>query len=485
MNELKKRIFFILTPILLSLSFAPFNLFFLSFIAFLPLLSEIDNITDRKLFFSGFLFNLFNLYWIFNVLKDYGNTGIFFALVLSVLLFLFLSIFFYIPLLFFKKTKFILGFPFVYLMFELILERILTGFPWNSLGYSQAGNPLFKKLFLFGGVYTVTAVILLFNVSLFYVLKKKNFKPLLMLFSTLLIFALTYNPRAEYNRDFKVALIQGNARMDTEWTGELVIKEKSKYIEMSKKSIVKGAELIAWPEFSFPVYPQFNKTFRSDIVKLIKNKATLIMGAIRFENGHAYNTAFVFTPEGEIDFYDKIHLTPFGEYIPFLELFKKIARTIANVEGEFSKGNKIKTFKHKNLRFSIPICYEMLFPNLIKKFYDNGIDFIVTITNDSWFGKSSAPYQHFNISKVRAMELGVPVIRTATSGISGVIDSKGNILDKTKLFKEEFRVVKVKFIRYDSFFYKNYYFFFYFYLILGIVFMLIGFFRLFSKNKSY
>jgi apolipoprotein N-acyltransferase len=133
--------------------------------------------------------------------------------------------------------------------------------------------------------------------------------------------------------------------------------------------------------------------------------------------------------------YYKIHLVPFGEYTPYKKIFFFIEK-MTHAIGELSPGNAFVLHEFEGKKFGTPICYEIIFPALVRKFVKNGADFLVTITNDGWYGTSSAPFQHFAISVVRAVENRRYLLRSATTGVSGIIDPYGRILSRTELMTQ-------------------------------------------------
>ena len=477
----KKNIPYLLTPILLALAFPPFNLYFLAFFALVPVLNETEKRSSfLKLFFSGFLFNLLLLYWLYPVLTGYGQMPQILAILSLILLFSYLSLFFAIPLYFFKE-KLLFLFPFLYVSFEIILEHFLTGFPWGILANSQSSNTGLNYLFYISGVRGVSLFLVFSNVLIYHTLKEKKKRTFaFIVFLIILINIPGYFIKPKGSRILKVAVVQGNESMNTVWTGQRVKEEFIKYMNYTEKSVKKGAKLVIWPEFCFPYYPRYQSGITNVLKKFTKkNKVTLILGANDQKDGNYYNTAFVFH-NGELDYYYKVHLTPFGEYIPYKNLFF-FAKKIANVEGEFTPGKVVKVFDIDGVKVGVPICYEMVFPSLIKHFYDRGAELIVAITNDSWYGKTSGPSQLFYLSKVRAMEGFFPIARAATSGISGFFEQNGKILKKLNYGKEGYLVASLK-IRDKNIspFYSLFYF--YRYLILFFAFTYIFFILLKNRN---
>ena len=150
------------------------------------------------------------------------------------------------------------------------------------------------------------------------------------------------------------------------------------------------------------------------------------------------NRAYLISPKGEIlSRYDKMHLVPFGEYVPLTKLLFFINKMVEGI-GDFTSGEEYSVMKTDGGRFGVVICYEIIFPELVREFVKKDANFMTTITNDAWFGKSSAPYQHFSMAVFRAIENRVPVVRAANTGISGTIDSLGRIKKATDIFVETY-----------------------------------------------
>jgi apolipoprotein N-acyltransferase len=148
-----------------------------------------------------------------------------------------------------------------------------------------------------------------------------------------------------------------------------------------------------------------------------------------------HNTALCLGPDLSASQYYKIHLVPFGEYTPYKKVFSFIEK-MTHAIGEITPGTEPHLHQFKSLKFGSPICYEIIFPNLVRKFVKKGGNFLVTITNDGWYGRSSAPYQHFSMATLRAVENRRYLLRAATTGISGIIDPYGRILSKSELMTQ-------------------------------------------------
>jgi len=480
MKILKNNYEYALTPILIILSFPPFNIFPLAFFAFVPLFFKLNKERSFfKIFLSGIFLNLMMFYWLEPVLTNYGGMPLPFSILSMLLLFSVLSLFYSLPLYYYKE-RYLYIFPFFYLSFEILLEYFFTGFPWGIIADSQGANVGLNYLFNLFGVRGITLLILFSNILIYKALKDKRKKRLAIILIILLFINLPgYFIKVKYEKEIKTGIVQGNEKMETVWTADKIYKEFEKYYKYTKLCVEEGAKIVVWPEFNFPYYPRYNSSITTILRNYTKlNNIVLILGANDMRDGKYYNTAFVFN-NGELDYYYKNHLTPFGEYIPYKKIFF-FANKIANVEGEFTKGIKLKTFEYNGIKFGIPICYEMVFPSLISSFYKKGVNLIITITNDSWFGDTSGPHQHFHISKIRAMEGGLPVVRAATSGISGFISSTGKTEKTLGYNKEGYLVSNIKIPRNNfSLFYKYFYLFEIIALLLGVLY----FFLTFIKDK--
>ena len=152
------------------------------------------------------------------------------------------------------------------------------------------------------------------------------------------------------------------------------------------------------------------------------------------------NSAYLISETGEtLSRYDKMHLVPFGEFVPFRKILFFIEKLVVMI-GDFGRGREATVMETAGNKAGVSICYELIFPDLIRQAVKNGANFLVNITNDAWFGKSAASYQHMSMGALRAVENRVPIVRVANTGISGTIESTGNLRDETGLFVEDYRI---------------------------------------------
>ena len=248
---------------------------------------------------------------------------------------------------------------------------------------------------------------------------------------------------------FQASVIQGNVSSEIQWDqiSDFQIRDLfNQHLSLSSDANKQGSRLIIWPEFSVPlcfscsynIYPEF----KYELSRFVQESgATLLLGTnetVMFQQlPHYYNTALCLHPDLSMSQYYKIHLVPFGEYTPYKKVFFFIEK-MTHAIGELSSGNTFVLHQFEGKKFGVPICYEIIFPNLVRKFVKKGADFLVTITNDGWYGNSSAPYQHFAIAVVRAVENRRFLLRSATTGVSGIIDPYGRILSRTEMMTQTY-----------------------------------------------
>ncbi|MBP1718324.1 MAG: lnt, partial [Deltaproteobacteria bacterium] len=214
------------------------------------------------------------------------------------------------------------------------------------------------------------------------------------------------------------------------------------YTHLTLQAKPQRPQLVIWPETSAPFFFQSPSSFQTKVLDLSSQMGTpLLLGAPGFERQGAkieyYNSAFLISPEKKIiGRYDKLHLVPFGEYAPLSGIFG-FTKDIIGPMGDFAPGLGIRNLTVPFGDFGVLICYEAIFPDLTRRFVAGGARFLVNITNDAWFGKTSAPHQHLSMVTLRAIENRVPIARAANTGFSALIDSSGEIQAASDLFTRE------------------------------------------------
>jgi len=449
-------LFSIISAILLILSFPNFNLSLLAFVGFIPLFSAIENESPKKAFFisyiSGFIFYLGTLYWLYHV-----------TVIGLAILCLYLALYFGIFGLIFSLCAMryaLCIMPLIWIFLEYIQAHLFTGFGWALLGYSQYRNTPLIQIADFSGVYGVSFVIMMSNAAIYRALKR-SFREIIIA-GVILIAVFGYGAVREnaggYGSGVKVSVIQGNIPQELKWDPHARDMIIEKYTVLTRMARLDDPDLIVWPETSFPEIFETDNDMTGRVLSLAKDIDIPILAGVNTEKNEKYfNSAVLISGQGEVvDKYDKIHLVPFGEYVPFSGKFPVLHKLVLGELGEFTPGQDFKIFELKAQgsrlkgKFAALICFEDIFPELAKRFVKNGAKFLIVITNDAWYGRSGAAYQHAACSVFRAIENRTPVVRCANTGYSCFIDSMGRICDSVEehgkhLFVTDYKTSIVKF----------------------------------------
>jgi len=453
---------------LTALSFPKFNLSFLAWISLIPLLFIILIHKPRQSFLLGLVAGCVHygllIYWIPSVPAHYGNVALWLSFLIYIVFVLFLALFWAFFALVLAKINqafpqgaFFLA-PFLWVSFEYILTYFLTGFPWELLGYSQYKNLPLIQMAAITGVYGLSLVIVFFQSMFVYSMKFRLKSPFFVTLAVIIALHAAGFWALEKGSDeglsFKAAVIQGDVSSDIYWdkvSEETIVNLFEKHIDLSRRAYQSGARLIIWPEFSVPLCFSCNQKlyqdFKERLYQFVKEtKTTLLLGTNEVASADGrllyFNTALCLSPTLEQSRYYKMHLVPFGEYTPYKKVFFFIEK-MTHAIGDITPGRKYTLHRFSHLKFGSPICYEIIFPNLVRQFVKKGAHFLVTITNDGWYGRSSAPYQHFSMAILRAVENRRYLLRAATTGISGIIDPYGRVLAESKLMTETFLTANI------------------------------------------
>jgi apolipoprotein N-acyltransferase len=257
-----------------------------------------------------------------------------------------------------------------------------------------------------------------------------------------------------------VAGLQGNIDQGVKWNAAWVERTLGVYEGLTRRAVASGARLVVWPETAVPGVIEGQPELRGRLAALARaSGVTLVVGGVGIDpqpgrNGWSYfDSAFVISAQGAwIDRYDKTHLVPFGEYIPLRwlwgSLLEAVARGIAPADisaGEAPRAVEIPLPPPRAveagpppprvLRAGIPVCYELLFPQLVRHFAADGARVLLAITNDAWYGRTGAPYQFMAMTQLRSAETGLWTVRAANTGVSAVIDAGGGVRERTPLFE--------------------------------------------------
>ncbi|MDP3790720.1 MAG: apolipoprotein N-acyltransferase [Candidatus Omnitrophota bacterium] len=454
---LRKINLIILSAGLLILSFPPFNIWIFAWVSFIPLLFALEDQKPLKSFFisylAGFLFFLGTIYWLIHVTLP----GM---LVVVAYLALYFGLFGLILSCVWQgdDNKRLILIPASWVALEWMRTNALTGFGWNLLGYSQSYNLPIIQIADITGAYGVGFLILMFNAALYIFVKnirsaQKRHIPLVITASLLLIisgYGIFRLNNIFTGERLKVAVVQGNIPQDEKWDRRFTDMIMSRYRDLTKEAASsEKIDLVIWPETSVPGFIQNEKELFDIVYNLSMDiAAPILVGAPRYDDKSQddsyYNSAFLFLKDGSVDgHYDKTHLVPFGEYVPLKNLLSFVHRFAPRPIGDCAAGKDFTVFKFllersikdegyswklsKKVSFSCLICFEDIFPDIARRFAGKNIDFLVNITNDAWFGRSSAAYQHAQASVFRAVENRINVLRSANTGLSCFIDQKGRV----------------------------------------------------------
>jgi apolipoprotein N-acyltransferase len=460
--------------LLMTAAFPDIELSWLAWIALIPLLISLDGQSPKSGFRLGFIFGIVHylslMYWLVHTLMTFGHLPVYLSVPLLFLLAAYMALY---PAIFSAAFSWTVTRPAGYLFFmpaiwaalEYIRSFFLSGFPWEFLGYSQYRWLALIQMADITGVYGVSFLILSVNVTGFllwrYVFGRSSPNALnykrsaacgTVVSALLVLHTLGYGQWRTGIIDkaigkspvSQIAVIQGNVDQAIKWNPAFQIATTEKYITLSQSASASRPDLIVWPETAAPFYFLFNKAPTEIVLRGVRETGTsFLIGSPSFipknENlKHAdfFNSAFLIDPTGNVTGkYDKVHLVPFGEYVPLQQWFPFIGKMVEEV-GDFKCGEKGRTVNWGKFPLGIQICYEMIFPDLSREMVRNHAAFLINMTNDAWYGKTSAPYQHFSMAVFRAIENRRSLIRSANTGISGFIDPVGRILATTPLFED-------------------------------------------------
>ncbi|WP_052569605.1 apolipoprotein N-acyltransferase [Endomicrobium proavitum] len=465
-NKYKNILLSVLTGLLAVAAFPKIDLFFLAWIAFVPLISVALNSGVKKSFFygflSGFIFNAAGLYWLVPMLEF--NTGSYVqAFVAAGALWIYLALYWAVwallvnvaqkhsPKKYFQWIA-VLAPPLIWVLLEYARTYFLTGFPWMLLGYSQYKFTEAIQIAEYAGVYGVSFIIVLCNFLFYFWVFKKEKKYLyaaIAVLAAVCIFGAFKVDKFKYYGDkiFRAVVIQPNIDQYKKWDESYKKEILSDLKKFSQEAASFHADLIVWPE---TVLPAFDKE-SLDAVEASQNSGGLnILSAVYLEPRgmlsswlDAYNVVFVTDKNKAIlEMHKKNHLVPFGEFIPFRKQLSKFFGVL-NSFGDISRGTDAAVFTDGELAAGALICSENFFPDIAAKLVLNGARVLTNHTNDAWFFDTAAPHQHFIMNVFRAVETRKTVIVCANSGVSAIVEASGKVTKKTPvskslIFSEEF-----------------------------------------------
>jgi len=468
-----------LSGALLALSFPKFGHPAVAWIALTPLIVTLKSGSTRRAFFLGLLTGVIYfagaVYWITRVMVVYGGllpaAAVPVHVALIVVLALFVAAFTGIQRHFLRRfgQRALLAAPLVWAATELARTYVLTGFPWVLLGYSQARVLPVAQFASVFGVYGVSALVCAVSVSAAQLVMSEQQRPAVSrvrrsvpLASTIgLVVAvaawgawrISGGELTRAGQPIRVGVVQGNVEQAQKWDPARASSIFADYIRMTRQAIAEGAQLVLWPESSTGFFfEEPSDRAQADVVRNIARQArvSILVGSDQIARGapnRYYNSAFLVNADGQTEgVYQKMHLVPFGEYVPFKRLLFFAAPLVESIGEGFSAGTEPVVFAVNGHPISTAICYEVVYPNLVRQFVRRGSELLTTITNDAWFGDTSAPHQHFAQAAMRAIEEGRYLARSANTGISGIVDPYGRVLAESGLYQPAVIVGDVRFL---------------------------------------
>ncbi len=469
--------------LLLALAFPKWEVSFLAWVAFFPLFRSAEQKTPRKAFFFGWIggmaFYLASLYWVVPTIGNYSNIPKPLAVGPLLLMCAILACYtggFLAAWSFCQRRGMgaVWAAPFFWVALEWLRSFFFIGFPWVSLGYCQYPYRNLIQFAEFTGVYGISALVIFVNATLYTLASGLRGGPerkrglgaaVVSVFLLALLFSFGAWRQSQLkalpkDHHLRVAFVQGNIAQDKKWDPEFKEETVSRYEALTEKAAAQGVDLIVWPEAAMPFYFQAERDYQRRLLQLSQRTHTfLLFGspafALQGEEVSLFNRAYLTSPAGRVvEYYDKIQLAPFGEYVPFQSVLFFVDKLVEGT-GNFVPGKELKVFTLPQGRFAVLICYEDVFPDLTRRFVKKGADFLVNITNDAWYGRTSAPYQHLTMAAFRTVENRVPLIRAANTGFSAFIDIDGSIHGRSELFEKTYGVRALEWPRVQTFYTRH------------------------------
>jgi apolipoprotein N-acyltransferase len=459
-KELKYIFISVLSGILLALSFPNSHLYLLAWIALIPLLYVTSQKTVLGAFWHGFVTGFIAyavmMYWIYVTVKFNTNSwqqsflclfflSCYLALYIGVWSLLINAV---------NRSLSVLRFSVfaasTWVMLEYVRTYLLTGFPWNLLGYSQYKLLPVIQISEFTGVYGVSFLIVFVNVGLWQFIKTRRPLPFVTLAASLTLITVfgwqrlnsVYYSSPPY---VTVAVMQPNIdqykKFDSAYEAEIF----NTLGELAKKAAEHKPDVIVWPETAIPGYLPSNAYMYAWVSTLARETNTYHLVGTPYYNGGAdyYNATVVFSSNGElVGWHKKVHLVPFGEFIPFRKYLSKYFE-ILNTLGDFTRSRDITPLPVKSMFCGTTICSENFFGYISRTFTKKGAQFLTNQTNDAWFFKTSAPMQHFIMNVFRAIENRRSIVVCGNTGVSGAVEPSGYISMTVPIFTKTYFLTRV------------------------------------------
>lgn len=425
--------------LIMTFAYAPFSQWYLVFPIFLLLCWPLPILDQKQSFYRGLWFGLgyfgAGMSWVHISIYQFGDTGLILATLFT---FSFVALLALFPALalgalnrFFKEetkaTYWLAAWPLCWMAFEWLRSWIFTGLPWLNLGHTQISGPLAVFYPVLGASLVSLLICWLVAILILWLRMKRPAMHIASVLAVLIIGSgLIFSgkdwvtPRGE---SLSVISLQPKVSQDKKWDPEYRM-ESMWYLLQNTEGL--DQDLVIWPEAAIPALPYQVPDFLETMDALaVAQGQTILTGIPLYEEEKFYNGIILLgRDQGE---YRKRHLVPFGEYVPFEEQIRGLIAFFDMPMSSFSKGSHDQPqLQIGQYKIALAICYEIIFPGLVEQQL-TGADYLVTLSNDAWFGDSHGPVQHLEIAQIRALENGIPIIRSTNDGVTAFINARGEL----------------------------------------------------------
>jgi len=462
----------------LVFSYSPFEQAWLPLAVLTLLLLLLRNSSPKQAFAHGFWFGLgwfgAGLSWIYVSIDQFGGLHPLASIAILLVLYAYLSLFPAVALWLWKWSEHKFGpsaiwlLPGFWLLTESLRGWLLTGFPWLELGYSQTDASL-GQYAAWVGVSGVSLIVWLIAISLYRGWQQRCLLPTAVATALLLVsFALPQWSQLERTGETKrVLLVQGNISQSIKWNPDQHWRSLTTYLELSKP-FYSSHDIIVWPESAVTMPEPYTDDILANIHQdLVAADTSLITGIIDYSNREYFNSLITLGMDapyqpmeayyhGHSNRYAKHQLLPIGEFVPFENLLRPLAPLFDLPMSSFSRGDYVQPdLRAKGQHLTAAICYEIAFPNQVRANLKPNSDFLITVSNDTWFGASHGPAQHMQIARMRSIELGRPLLRATNNGITAVVNEYGQELARAPQFVAATLSAQVPLVQGTTPFYRN------------------------------